>query len=313
MKAFERCPACDGPHLAQRGTAADVEGYQSEPFALLRCASCGLVCASPFLDDDEAAPYYDAPFYGSPGVVGTRLQRKFLTWRAHRLAAHVRPPARVLDVGCGDGGFLCELRQRGYRVVGYEPSAAGRASARARGLDVRGDLDHDENSVDAVTLWQVLEHVSDPHSLLTKVTRALSPSGVLLVSVPNFGSAQARVFGDRWFHLDVPRHVLHFDARSLDALLSRHGFHVIASSTRSLEYNVFGLVQSALNALPTKKNALYRVVKRGAPVKSFDPATRLAVTASLACLPALAAAAGAIGVVEEALGNGATLTVVARR
>ena len=78
----------------------------------------------------------------------------------------------------------------------------------------------DAGSYDVVTIWHVLEHLDDPGAALERIHSWLRPRGGLLVGVPNLRSLQARLGGDRWYHLDVPRHRVHFTGGGLRALLS---------------------------------------------------------------------------------------------
>ncbi len=94
---------------------------------------------------------------------------------------------------------------------------------------------------DVVTLWHVLEHVDDPGAALDAIAAWLRPGGTLLVGVPNLASAQARLAGDRWFHLDLERHRVHFTPRGLDALLRAHGFAPVRTKHVLLEHNPLGL------------------------------------------------------------------------
>lgn len=70
----------------------------------------------------------------------------------------------------------------------------------------------------------MLEHVAEPHAEIARVAELLKPGGVLLVSVPNTSSVNARLFGGRWHHLDAPRHLTLWTPTTLDRLLAEHGF-----------------------------------------------------------------------------------------
>jgi SAM-dependent methyltransferase len=190
-------------------------------FEVRRCGACGLSLTWPPPQPSELIRYYPEAYYGDAGerrFVGPveRLQRTLYASRVRRVetAAGGRP-GRVLDVGCGRGYLLDAFRRRGWTVEGTEISAPSSAHAReALGITVHlsqlEELCLPTGSYDAVTLWHVLEHVPDPASVLAEVHRLLRPGGVLLVSVPNFGSPEAWTAGPGWFHLDVPRHLYHF-------------------------------------------------------------------------------------------------------
>lgn len=135
---------------------------------------------------------------------------------------------RLLDVGCSAGLFLQEARACGWDVTGVEPSRWLAEQARGRlGADVVvcapfETATLEPSSYDVVTLWDVLEHVTDPEAFLTKAESLLKPGGLLVVNVPNLRSWIARAFGRRW-PLLLPEHLFYFSPRSLQLLFSQHG------------------------------------------------------------------------------------------
>ena len=157
-----------------------------------------------------------------------------------------------------------------------------------------------------VTLWHVLEHLDDPAAALDRVASWLRPRGGLLIGVPNLASLQARIGGERWYHLDVPRHRMHYTPAGLEALLRSCGFTVLAVRHTLLEHNAFGMWQTLVNRVTRHPSYAYNVLKRNAPVRSPD----LAI--SVAALSLLPLAAG-IELVAGAAGRGGTIAVLARR
>jgi SAM-dependent methyltransferase len=142
-----------------------------------------------------------------------------------------RPGARLLDVGCGGGDILVWAQARGWRVSGLDPSARAVATARSRGMtDMRvGDLEStafEADSFDAIIMSHSLEHVHDPLAAIRKCRRILRPDAMLLIWVPNFDSVFRRATAEWWCNLDLPRHLFHFDSRSLTRLLASGGFAV---------------------------------------------------------------------------------------
>ncbi len=137
-----------------------------------------------------------------------------------------------MDVGCGDGRYVRAMARLGWRSVGLEhhPTMLYQARRITRQPLLWADahaLPLGTATVDAVTLWHVLEHLKDPHLALTEARRVLKPQGVVLVEVPNARSWQAHMWGERWLHWDLQRHVWHFSPRTLIRLLEKAGFHVI--------------------------------------------------------------------------------------
>lgn len=290
-------------------------------FGLRPCLRCGRLVLDPPPDDAALAAAYDRAYYGigarkflQPIESGLDL---FRGGRARALDALVPEDGgrkrRVLDIGCGDGAFLAALAARGWECHGSEfsPVTAQRAAARTGLPILTGALGADAfaaGSLDAVSLWHVLEHLRDPDRVLRDCARWLAPGGVLLVAVPNVASWQARAFAGHWFHLDPPFHLYHFDPRSLTRTLSDAGFEVVAVTHACWQYNPYGFLQSALNALGFPRDALYDVLKGNLPV--WGSARHLAQALFAACaLPA----ALVLSLLEAAAGAGGTIDVRARR
>ncbi|MGE5139780.1 MAG: class I SAM-dependent methyltransferase, partial [Rudaea sp.] len=79
---------------------------------------------------------------------------------------------------------------------------------------------------DLVVGWMVLEHLHDPVACLRKLHEWVRPGGWLAISVPNAGSLEFRLFGRRWYALQVPTHLYHFSPQTLSALLAKGGWRV---------------------------------------------------------------------------------------
>jgi predicted SAM-dependent methyltransferase len=198
----------------------------------------------------------------------------------------------------------------GYEAQGIEPSARGVEAASAIGVPLRhATIDQASigaESLDAVTLWHVLEHLDHPAEALARIADWIRPGGALLVGVPNLASVQARLGGERWYHLDVPRHRVHFTVTGLHALLRRSGFEVVGTHHVLAEHNPFGMWQSLMNRVTTTPSYLYNLLKRNAPIGSPD----LLVTALGVPLMPIAALAE---LMAGAAGRGGTIAVLAAR
>jgi 2-polyprenyl-3-methyl-5-hydroxy-6-metoxy-1,4-benzoquinol methylase len=174
----------------------------------------------------------------------------------------------VLDIGCGQGLLLKGFADRGWRALGIEvSSSAAFHASEVLGLDVlvgeRATEELENDSYDIISLWHVLEHAGEPKTLLNEARRVLKNDGKLLLSVPNFGSFEARAGRQNWFHLDVPRHVTHFTEESLQATLDATGWKVTKKSYFTPEYDFYSFVQTAQNMCGLEMNLLYRIIRSG--------------------------------------------------
>ena len=146
----------------------------------------------------------------------------------------------LLDVGCGNGQFLANMRDLGWEVVGVEPDPeAVRVAREMLGLQVyQGTLaetNFPPNSFDAVTMSHVIEHVNDPVSLLVECNRVLKPGGHLALVTPNIDSLGARTFDQAWLHWDPPRHLLLFSPSTLKRCVESAGLRIRELRTPSSE------------------------------------------------------------------------------
>jgi SAM-dependent methyltransferase len=137
---------------------------------------------------------------------------------------------RLLDIGCWTGAFLEVARDRGWEVLGVEPSRWAASIATARGLVVHHGTLHNVPTalepVDAIVLADVLEHLWDPGAALRSAREKLRPGGVVYITVPDAGSLVARLLGRRWWSV-LPMHVQYFTFASLSHLLAAEGFAVV--------------------------------------------------------------------------------------
>lgn len=138
---------------------------------------------------------------------------------------------RLLDIGCAGGACPAAARSLGFDAQGIEPSRWLSAYARSEyGLEVRQGLlqagTYPARSFDVISLWDVLEHVPEPHDLLCVVRGLLKPEGYLWLNYPNIGSAAARLMGWRWpFWLSV--HLHYYRPHSIRRQAERAGFQVL--------------------------------------------------------------------------------------
>jgi SAM-dependent methyltransferase len=256
--------------IAQRTLLFTATDYVSgEAFDVFRCDRCRLVRTSP-PTDRPIASYYPSGYHAGRRYRGPLevLPRLLAASRSRRLEKASGGPGRVLEIGCGRGTLLRELRSRGWTVMGTELNeGAARFAREANGLDVRTapitELGLAQGSLDAVIFWHVLEHLEDPATALDEATRLLRPGGLLLVAVPRFDSPLSRWAGPAWFQLDVPRHLTHFSLDVLIAMLRERGLSPVEVRHLALEYDLFSFVQTVLNKLGLRMNLLFETLRRG--------------------------------------------------
>jgi 2-polyprenyl-3-methyl-5-hydroxy-6-metoxy-1,4-benzoquinol methylase len=129
-----------------------------------------------------------------------------------------RQPGKLLDVGCGNGDFLLWMQELGWEVEGIELDPIAAKIAIDRGLRVRigriEEADFPPANFDAITMSHVAEHFSNPARIFKKLAPFLKPRGHLISISPNPGAVLRRLFGNKWYALDPPRHLFIPSARA---------------------------------------------------------------------------------------------------
>ncbi|MEO8139047.1 MAG: class I SAM-dependent methyltransferase [Gemmatimonadota bacterium] len=151
-----------------------------------------------------------------------------------RFREFLPPPARILDFGCGNGVFLRRARRAGYEVVGYDISESAAACCREQGLTAYAGQTaplREQPLFDAITLWDVIEHLEKPGEVIALAAELLRPGGWLVVKTPRLPGAAfalARMVAPlRGAMLQIPAHLQFFSEGSLGRLLQRHGFSTV--------------------------------------------------------------------------------------
>lgn len=227
----EPCVLC-GALAREPIREAPVSGLDAEHvFRLLRCRFCGLVLTDPRPTAAELEAYYGHDYWGT-------ARPDDLTWvrrdQRHRIAFlhRFRRRGRLLDVGCGLGLFLLALDSSRWERYGIEPmpvpyrEAASRLGANRIYPGELTAADLPREHFDVITFWDALEHLPNPRAALEEAFRLLRPGGLVLLSLPNFASYQARRFGSDWYALALPRHLYHFTPATLTKLLDGVGFRL---------------------------------------------------------------------------------------
>lgn len=197
---------------------------------VVQCRRCGLVYVNPRLPEEVI--YNDYAQGEDPDYVRQAEARMATFRRSLQLIEKFRSrkPGKVLDIGAAAGFFLKAAQELGWETLGIEPNRWLANYAKNLGVRVENkkidELELKEHSLDLVTLWDVLEHVYHPASLIQTLRRYLKSDGLLALSYPDIGTMGAKILGRRWwFMLDV--HLYYFTQRTIRNFLEKNGFEVL--------------------------------------------------------------------------------------
>lgn len=233
-----QCPACGGVASATRLVV-------ESRYRLFRCADCRTQFLRALEAEPEESRYwvhkeYKFDVYGSSDVKRDYDQR----YRAilDRAVCEGGKVSSVVDFGCGSGNFLSFAEREGLEATGVDVDASAVAAARSNGLRafLSSELDAHiaDHSVDMVTLWDVIEHISDPSTFLCDVLRKVRPNGLLIIETPD-GTFPVRPLARFLHYISAGRiglvrrlyyweHKVYFSVEGLRRLLADHGCDVLA-------------------------------------------------------------------------------------
>ncbi len=236
LEAVAECPIC-GETNRQSFLSCKDNTVSKINFEIVQCAKCSFAFTSPRPAEKDLGWYYESDEYishsnTSKGLVSRLYQmvRKHTLGKKLDLVNREGKRGTLLDIGCGTGEFLNTVQADGWKTLGIEPSP----SARKQGienykLDVRDEAELNNlqpGSFDVITMWHVMEHVPHLRARVEKLHELLKNDGVLFVAVPNRNSHDAAYYKENWAAYDVPRHLWHFRAQDMRALMAGSGFEV---------------------------------------------------------------------------------------
>lgn len=216
---------------------------------IVQCNQCDLVYANPRWSPEELAAAYTA--VEDETYVDEREGRE-LTFEKHLqdLEKYTGPAngRALLDVGAYIGVFVEIAQAHGWLAEGIEPSSWAVSMARERGLPIHQGTQQDvllaDRKFDVVTMWDVIEHVTDPAEEIRQAYQLLNPGGWLAVHTMDIDSLTARVMGSRWPWL-MDMHLYYFSRKTLTEMIQKSGFEVVWSGSQG-RYLRLGYISSRL-------------------------------------------------------------------
>lgn len=237
MEVLKVCPVCGSGNIKFYSKTKDYLVSKNE-FSIEKCSDCGFLFTNPRPFENDLGDYYLSGEYISHtdskksfwDFVYHTVRKFMLKKKISFLSAHLISKinnSKLMDYGCGTGEFLLYARQRGFDVLGIEPSPHARNRASAKGITVEPGLEHlqkGERKFHVITLWHVLEHIPDPRHIISDLINLLGKDGLIVVAVPEYLSFDSKFYKEDWAAWDVPRHLNHFNSETISKLFATYGF-----------------------------------------------------------------------------------------
>ncbi len=245
------CPVC--------GSREWIKRYRIDAWTIEECSTCGFAHIDPMPVIESRAEYYSEEKVVERNVKQKNSLQKFSRrlkslWSKatkrdksaifyNKLRQNLAPKSKVLDIGCGDGSFICKARES-FVCTGIEISDYLASLARKQpGIKViTGNFLNSEfksEEYDGVTLISLLEHLDDPLQALKKCFEFLKPRGVLLLKTVNYDCLNRKIKREGWTGFRPPDHVVYFKPSNLELLLKKSGFKKIKISSMPFNDNMY--------------------------------------------------------------------------
>ncbi len=237
MELLKNCPVCGSVEFVPFLSGKDYF-LSGETFEIVKCCKCGFRFTNPRPEANDLGKYYESTEYIShsdsrQGLFAMVYQqvRKYTLGRKRAMIETFQQKGEILDIGCATGQFLHYMSGKGWKTTGIEPDEKTRQKAITEyGLRVFPEEQlnvFNKSSFDVISMWHVLEHVSDLRGRMAQLKELIKPKGTLIIAVPNCDAYDARKYGKFWAGYDLPRHLYHFTKSDVKLLAENFGFEVV--------------------------------------------------------------------------------------
>ena len=238
MITYTTCPVCKSEKIEDLFATEDYT-VSHEKFSVWKCLNCTHLFTQNIPAQNEIGKYYASENYISHSDTQTGIVNRLYhivrkkTLNAKKLLIQKetnKHTGKILDIGCGTGAFLHNMKTAGWESTGLEPDETARNKAQElynlTPLSSPEIFNLPHNTFNAITMWHVLEHVHQLHEYVEQLKNLITDNGKIFIAVPNYTSYDAQYYGASWAAYDVPRHLYHFSPASMKNLLEQHGLSI---------------------------------------------------------------------------------------
>jgi len=221
------CPVCDSKR--------ETKLFESSGGTYVRCDDCGMVFLNPVFTETALGEFYKQLNAGQAAIVSneTDFYREIYGSGLDAIERHVRP-GRLLDLGCSSGFFLDLARVRGWETYGVELGLAEAELCKKKNhVLFTQDVEKVDWKVkfDAITLWDVFEHLPHGKHRLDFLKKMLNPQGLIFIQSPNAGGLAPRIMHETCKMFDGLEHVNMYDPKTIRLIAEKCGMAVIELKT----------------------------------------------------------------------------------
>mgnify|MGYP003324281478 FL=1 len=159
------------------------------------------------------------------GSMYTFSQQIMFFYKRMVLRKYLNSTSVVLDYGSGDGKFAKYIKRNCKKVLTYDP-IKDNTTKTIQNLDLQ---------VDMLMMWHVIEHIPNLLHVLPNLLDNITPKGYLVIAVPNNNSFDSKFYNENWAAWDVPRHLYHFNHKSLVKLMKNYSLSLISKKPLFLD------------------------------------------------------------------------------
>ncbi len=222
------CPIC--------GKSNSKKFTKYNGWTIMRCQNCKTCYTNPRPTSEALPHYYNDKYFSGDRFLNPTYNPNAIEWnKISDIESWIEKRGALLEIGAANGSFLKSMKNRGWNVYGIDISAdAAVAGKKEYGIEIFCGVAKDYKpkvKFDAICLYQTFEHLPDPNSVMEQCFQWLNPGGLLVIEVPNINSFDMIYSRERKIlSYDLPRHLVHFNAKTLSGALEKHGFRIINTS-----------------------------------------------------------------------------------